>query len=187
MTTQSQSGASVRRLSLGGLYVIVLGVMLVVFMLPRWLPGNTALYDAIDDGDSLRVRQLLDGGSDPNSRARGVFAFRSSRYRSPPLLFALERSHPALAEMLIASGADPNARDSNGRPALFVAAAGGHAQVVRALIEKGADVHAVSTADGETALRFGPKGPGGQHPAWANRPKELAADMRMMLERAGAK
>lgn len=51
--------------------------------------------------------------------------------------------------MLLNSGADPNAKWLDGWTPLHVAASGGHADIVRLLLEHGADVHALSNIYGE--------------------------------------
>jgi ankyrin repeat protein len=56
---------------------------------------------------------------------------------------------------------DVNARNPEGQTVLIVAVNAGMTEMVDALIRKGADVHAASTAGGETVLRHSPKGPGG--------------------------
>jgi ankyrin repeat protein len=63
------------------------------------------------------------------------------------------RGEGALVARLLAAGADPNARDIEGRTALMLAAAldDPHDRVARALIDRGADVNATSPA-GESAL-----------------------------------
>jgi ankyrin repeat protein len=56
------------------------------------------------------------------------------------------------AKLLVIAGADVNARQANGMTALMSAVFNGQTDVVKALIDKGADVNA--TAKGFTALRL---------------------------------
>ena len=60
-----------------------------------------------------------------------------------PLLFAAENGHAGVVELLLAKGADVEAKDEKGRrtPLLF-AAEKGHAGAVELLLEKGANVEA---------------------------------------------
>jgi hypothetical protein len=76
--------------------------------------------------------------ADPSSRA---------------LLHASARGDGPAVSALLAGGADPDARDDEGRPALLLAAASGQpgARAVRALLQGGADPEA-STPSGWTAL-----------------------------------
>jgi ankyrin repeat protein len=166
------------------LLVAALGGCLV---LPELFPGNTPLYEAIREGDEAAVRRLLKSGADPNSRSRGLRKGLGIRYPSPPLLHAIRSNQPGAALRLLEAGADANARNPDGQTALIAAVNAGMTEVVQTLIEKGADVHAASTADGETALRHGPKGPGGWYPHAANQPKGAKPEIQAILERAGAR
>ncbi|MGE0815765.1 MAG: ankyrin repeat domain-containing protein [Vicinamibacterales bacterium] len=100
------------------------------------VPGNSRLYDAIDEGDSAAVAALLADGADPNSRSRGLAGGRTERYLFPPLIFALRRNQPAIALQLIEAGADPGARDPRGGDALSLARDGGMSEVEAALARR---------------------------------------------------
>jgi ankyrin repeat protein len=168
-------------------WLALLGALGAFLVLPELFPGNTALYDAIGKGDEAEVRRLLKAGADPNSRSRGLRSRTGDRHRLSPLLYALWRNQPGIALLLLEAGADANARNPEGQTVLIVAANAGMTEVVDALIRKGADVHAASTADGETALRHGPKGPGGFYPHAGNQPKGVKPEIQAILERAGAR
>jgi acyl-CoA-binding protein len=55
------------------------------------------------------------------------------------LHWASDRGHAEVADLLLASGADINARDDCGQTALHYAASCGHVAVVRLLLQRGAD------------------------------------------------
>ncbi len=61
---------------------------------------------------------------------------------SEQLLQAIQVADPAQVRKLLAEGADANARNADGATALMLAAHAGHLDIVRALIDAGADVHA---------------------------------------------
>jgi ankyrin repeat protein len=109
--------------------------------------GATALWMASSSGDAGMVETLLGAGADPNLRAlRGEF----------PLMAAARTGSVASVNALLARGADVNANESwRGQTALMWAVGGHEAypEVVRALIEHGADVHTRSSG-GLTALFF---------------------------------
>jgi len=67
------------------------------------------------------------------------------------LIDAIKKGHVAVVHAFLAKGADPNARDRDGAPALCWAAAGGNAAIVSLLIHAGADVDA-RDQDGDSAV-----------------------------------
>lgn len=133
------------------------------------------LIAAVRETDARRVRDLLDRGANPNARpyvgrltvpelVRALLtgASPASARSEPALIAALSRTfvvdvpnaHPdntAVVQLLLQHGADPNARDANGRPALIIALFGDNGETVPVrLVAAGADVNA---GDGqETAL-----------------------------------
>jgi ankyrin repeat protein len=68
-----------------------------------------------------------------------------------PLHQAAARGHKEVVELLIAKGADVNAKAENGVAPLHVAAGAGHKEIAELLIAKGADVD-TRTGSGETPL-----------------------------------
>jgi ankyrin repeat protein len=156
--------------------------------LPELFPGNSKLYDAIANGDEARARSLLEAGADPNSDASGLSGIgsgweSSEPYQNWPLLYAIWHNDPGIALLLVEAGADPNARNSEGDTALIAAADAGMTEVVRALIEKGADVRAANTWNGETPLNLGPA----FNVLGESSRKELNPEIKVLLEQAGAR
>jgi ankyrin repeat protein len=131
-----------------GALLIAAGIPLLLFLgylaLPVFWRGNQSLYEAIESQDLARVQTLLTRGSDPNSRSRG-FQFlhlrasdRRRDFDDPPLILAIQLRQSEIAAALIAKGADVNARNAQGTPALTLARRQGQAAVVRLLLERGA-------------------------------------------------
>lgn len=91
---------------------------------------------AIENGAADLARLLLEHGADPNlERDNG----------ETPLMTALRLGQIDMVKQLLKHGADPNAREKRfGQTALMWAA--GNPDVVRLLLESGADVHAVTTS-----------------------------------------
>ena len=79
---------------------------------------------------------------------------------------------------LIEHGADVNARDAAGTPALMLAAQQGQTALVKLLLDRGADVQATDR-DGQTILR---SNRGAEHG-----PPVLSSDIRELLLKAGAR
>ena len=109
--------------------------------------GATPLWVACANGHLDVVRLLLEAGANPNRPAVGG---------EPPILAAARAGSPALIAALADAGADVNAPEAwRGQTALMVAAGEHerHPEVVRALIERGAQVTDRSKS-GFTALLF---------------------------------
>ena len=70
------------------------------------------------------------------------------------LLETVELNEIDEVKKLIKEGADVNAVDEYGRTALYLASILGHGEIVKMLIEKGADVNPVVDKNGATALHF---------------------------------
>lgn len=94
----------------------------------------TAFFDACVAGDVATLRDLLD-------RDRGAGLARE-RNRDGATGLHLAVRHPDAVRLLLAHGADPNARDvGDNALALHFAAGGGPLDSVRALLDAGSDVH----------------------------------------------
>ncbi len=107
--------------------------------------GNNPLIGAAREGDIEGVRTLIDRGADPNVRA-GVNGWT-------PLMHAVHKHQTGSAIVLLRGGADIDARMQDGKTALMMAAGYGYADMVRALLDRGADAY-LKTNGGETALTF---------------------------------
>src|SRR5438105_15186152 len=59
-----------------------------------------------------------------------------------------------MVEMWLTAGADPNTALSGGETALMTAARNGRIEAVKALLARGADVHAKESRRGQTALMW---------------------------------
>jgi len=108
--------------------------------------GSTPMWLAANRGDAAVIEALLEGGANANEEL--------PLGRKPLMLAARSGVVDAVRELL-EKGADPNAAESErGTTALMQAADQGHPDVLKLLIEGGANVAAVSKAvmrDGRTA------------------------------------
>ena len=108
--------------------------------------GVSAVGLAAFRGDASILSALLDAGADPN--------IGTDVGHQAPLVAAASSRTPANTLLLLNKGARTDGRDSGGATALMRAAAQhGQAAVVRALLAKGADVHAVDR-ESKTALDY---------------------------------
>ena len=107
--------------------------------------GVTPLSLACANGSTPLIELLVKAGADPNSPLPGG---------ETPLMTAARTGRLAAVKALLAHGALPDGKeDRRGQTALMWAAAEGHADVVQALIDAGADFR-LRLASGFTPLLF---------------------------------
>jgi uncharacterized protein len=105
--------------------------------------SNAHVFDAVENNLVDQVEIYLKRGGDPNVR---------NKFGWTPLFYVKDS---LIAQKLLAAGADPNARGEEGSSItpLHVAALGGNSELVKVLIDAGANPLA-KTAYGETALHL---------------------------------
>jgi hypothetical protein len=166
-----------------------LAVALVALAVPVAAgPQEDALLKAVRAGDVAAVKSLLDSG---------VTADAKYRYDRTALSFAADRGHREIAALLIAKGADVNAKDTYyGITPLEMAAQNGHAEVVVLLLEKGAEPASVGVTQGfeqekpelvEAAAKTGRLSEERLAAALALARERGLADLATRLQAAGAK
>ena len=110
--------------------------------------GVTPLLAAAANGHIDAVQALLSCGANPILRIS-----RATRRSPAALSFG-----PQLAGFLLEAGANASASDSQGRPAIVLAAANGYEEIVSLLLKHGADPNATAP-DGTPALAAAVAGP----------------------------
>lgn len=103
-------------------------------------PRAAAFFKAVEEGDLATVKAELDAGFDPNTRNLQNYT---------PLMVVKD---PRVARRLISAGADVNARDEASTTPLIEAAKTCNLEMVRLLLQSGADVHVHELAEGRNAL-----------------------------------
>ncbi|MCY3957362.1 MAG: ankyrin repeat domain-containing protein [Chloroflexi bacterium] len=105
--------------------------------------ANDALHGAVWRGQTERVRTLVAGGLNANTR---------SSDNDPLIYSAIWRNYVDIVRILADAGANVNALDSDGDPVLRSAIWRDYAGVVQVLVDAGANVDA-RDSDGEPLLR----------------------------------
>jgi ankyrin repeat protein len=108
--------------------------------------GFTPLGLAIFFGHAETVNALIDAGADVNLASR-------ESMKVSPLASASAAGQLEIARLLIARGANVNARAAGDFTPLHESAASGRMEFAKLLLENGADVNA-RTADGKTPLDY---------------------------------
>jgi hypothetical protein len=108
--------------------------------------GETALMLAAWKNRKDAVRWLLDRGAQPNRGNGEVRQWTALHY-------ATFGGHGELVDTLLGSGADINARSTNGSTVVMMAAREGHAALARRLLEAGAN-HALKNDFGDDAVAW---------------------------------
>ena len=105
---------------------------------------QTGLYIASSRGYANVVRSLVDLGANLNARCLDHDTVFGDQVWWTPLHAAIYNDHPDIAVLLLEGGADPETRSSEDQTALGMASSRGQANVVRSLIDRGADLNAKS-------------------------------------------
>lgn len=102
-----------------------------------------ALFEAAGSGDLVKAQALLKGNPD--------LVFSKGNLGCTPLHRAVKQRHKDVAELLLASKADVNAKTNNSFTPLLLAVQNGHKDVAELLLASKADISA-KTNDGRTPL-----------------------------------
>ena len=125
------------------LLVLAFAALFFAFRGTRLFPPNFVLFEAAGNGNTKLAQWMLAAGANVNIRGS------TWDRRETPLHRAV--GHEDTVQMLLAYGADVNAKTDEGVTPLLYAALNGHLKVVDLLIKHGADVNARGTR-GNSAL-----------------------------------
>jgi ankyrin repeat protein len=114
---------------------------------PSWAATYTDLANAIRAGDKAQVQALLAGGLSPMAAGE--------QNQSPPLVIAVVTKNHEIVKMLLAKGANPDARHATyyNATSLMLAVNGRDLEMARLLLEAGADVNLTDKL-GDSALNW---------------------------------
>jgi ankyrin repeat protein len=71
-----------------------------------------------------------------------VIVIGKDEYGRTPLMWASEKGHTGIVNVLLKKGVNIHEKDQQGWTSLMAASQGGHPEIVELLIEKGADLNA---------------------------------------------
>lgn len=108
-----------------------------------------SFMEHVKKGAKAVVDSFLTAGMSPNLRKIGSI-------EEPILNIAAAYGHTEMVNLLLAKGADVNAKDNEGWTALMEAARLGNTDVVKILVDKGADVNTMNNTN-QTALMIAKK------------------------------
>ncbi|MEE2778072.1 MAG: ankyrin repeat domain-containing protein [Acidobacteriota bacterium] len=111
----------------------------------RQVDGMTALHWATYHDDLDLATRLIEAGAEVSL---------ANRYGVTALTLACQNGNGELVERLLEGGAAPNTVLPGGETALMTAARTGRMGPLRALLSKGADIHATDERRGQTALMW---------------------------------
>lgn len=138
--------------------------------------ADKKLYEAVQYQDTLKIKELLASGANPNSKENGrpllgwaaqagnvevVELLLNAKVNvnvaddgigHTPLMRAIDTQQVAVANALLKAKADPNAKTPDGKTCLDMAVESRKAELVRALLEAGADPKHVAADGGSPAL-----------------------------------
>ena len=123
---------------------------------------STQIHYAVRNGDTERVKELLDSGSDVNARdsSQESELFKGEkRLAFTPLHWASYLGDSEMVKLLISKGAELDAVDPSYGTSLHLAAEQAHLEVVELLLGEGAQVNLSSPSWGHTPLHRASWGP----------------------------
>ena len=169
-------GAPVKRFLAAAICLLLVTFFKTTQSFSADLSQSEALYRLIQLQDVAALKELLSQGADPNdfygdrpmlswaaqnNNAEIVRALIAAKadvdkidlgFRETPLLRAIENQHVENVQVLIEAKANPNAKDAAGEPAIARAVKGESSEIVRLLIDAGADLSYFSPDGDSLAL-----------------------------------
>jgi cytohesin len=123
-------------------YLLPIAALLVVSGCTRKSKDKNMIFEAIESGDAVLVRQYLASGADINIRKDYGKGTPLELKAATPLHLAATTGNKEIVEMLLASGANVNAKAEDDITPLHIAQLIDNKEIVNLLIANGADINA---------------------------------------------
>ena len=123
-------------------YLLITGLLVVVSGCTKQVMNKNMIFEAIELEDTVRVQQYLDSGADINN-------VRKDYYNAPlielkattPLILAIAVGNIEIIELLLADGADVNAKAESDVTPLLLSIFKKDKRITELLLAHGADVN----------------------------------------------
>ncbi len=139
---------------------------------------SDALIAAAQKGDLAEVKQLIAQGQSPTMQNGNKRSFQGTA-----LHWAVEKGHIDIVKHFLSMGVDVNTKDGfNMTPLMWVANNPNGEEMIKLLLEKGADVNAIADPYGTTALMRAADAKAGSD-QWPEKSKANPNNVRLLLEK----
>ena len=123
-------------------YLLITGLLVVVSGCTRQVMDKNMIFEAIELEDTVRIQQYLDSGADINVKKDYDSAPPIELKAATPLALAMAIDNIEIIELLLANGADVNAKMEGDVTPLILSIFKKDKRIVELLLANGADVNA---------------------------------------------
>lgn len=128
-------------------YLLITGLLVVVSGCTRQVMDKNMIFEAIELGDTVRIQQYLDSGADINVRKDCDIDPSIELKAATPLALAIITGNIEIIELLLANGADVNAKMEGDITPLIISIFQENKRIVELLLANGADVNTKMDGD----------------------------------------
>ena len=134
-------------------YLLITGLLVIVSGCTKQVVNKNMIFEAIEMEDAVRIQQYLDSGADTNVRKDYDSAPLIELKATTPLILAIAVGNIEIIELLLADGADVNAKAESDVTPLLLSIFKKDKRITELLLAHGADVN-VKMEGGITPLHI---------------------------------